>query len=55
VAGNARCQPLGDVVGTLELLIGYSSDPGGNRSKSLSVRKSFPCLELLERPSISHL
>jgi hypothetical protein len=55
VARNAHRRPLGDVVGTSEVLTGHSSNPSSHGSKSLPVRKSFPCLELLEWPFVSRL
>jgi hypothetical protein len=47
VAGTASHHPLGDVIGTSEVLTRHSIGLGGRRSKSLPVRKSFLHPQLL--------
>jgi hypothetical protein len=55
VARTMHHHPLGDAVGTCEVPTEHSVGPGGRGSKSLSVRKPFPHLELLGWPSVPHL
>jgi hypothetical protein len=47
--------PMGDAVGMSEVQTRHSVSLGGHRSKSLSVRKPFPHLELLGWPYVPRL
>jgi hypothetical protein len=55
VARTVHCRPLGDVVVMSEVLTGYSIGSSDCALKIMSMRKSFPCPELIGWSSVPAL